>query len=418
MSAPRILFCSVGGSPAPILSAIAELSPDQVIFVCSTTDLATGKAGTRASAVDIAAQVCLADSHYAILEIPTDDLDAAHAALTTRVARLRREIPDAELLADYTGGTKTMSAALVCVALENDIQLCLTTGPRTDHQRVTRGQDTAAVSPEGIHLRRSLAHVAQLWQRYAYAEAAALLQTLPRPQDLHLRGTLQRQRDLSLAFAAWDDFDHLSAASLLTNYTPMLGKALAPYSGLLTVLNKAAHRHSEPLQILDLWHNAARRAAQGRHDDAVARLYRLLEWSAQWLLKTYLKIETSDVPAALIPPDIAIQPAHDGRRSAGLFAAWALLAHHRPDAPAGQLFRSERGILLNHLHCRNQSILAHGFTPITVADWQVMADWVDARLIPVILAESALNSLSPQLPARLFEAPVAAGQSLPALSLT
>ena len=37
---------------------------------------------------------------------------------------------------------------------------------------------------------------------------------------------------------------------------------------------------------LDLWRNAERRAVQGRYDDAVARCYRMVEWTAQWLLRT------------------------------------------------------------------------------------------------------------------------------------
>lgn len=399
MSPDRILLCTVGGSAPPIVTAIATLAPQQVVFVCSTDDLATGKPGTRAAAADIAGQAGLDANRQRFIEIPADDLDAAHAALSDCIAELRRASPDATLLADYTGGTKTMSAALVCVAIENGVQLCLTTGPRNDHSRVTRGEDTALLSPEGLSMRRTLRHVEQLWQRHAYAEAVTLLSAAPAPQAPPLRARLQRQRALSAAFAAWDDFDHAAAHEQLGPYVDMLKQALAPYMGTLATLTKPTHRHREPLQIIDLWRNAQRRAVQGRYDDAVARLYRLLEWTAQWLLKHHLAIDTVDVPAERIPDGISIEPSREGRRSAGLFVAWALLAHHRPQSPAGRFFLAEKPKLLDHLKCRNHSILAHGFTPIGPADWRAMASWVEDRLIPVIQEESELKSLSAQLPA-------------------
>lgn len=402
MNPQSILICTLGGSPAPVLTAIATLGPARVLFVCSCADPATGKPGSSSSVAELATQAGLAHDRYEVLEIPTDDLDAAHGQLCAAIARLRQTAPDAPLLADYTGGTKTMSAALVLAALECGIPLCLTTGPRVDHQRVTRGQDTLPLSAEGIQLRRQLHDVAQLWQHHAYAEAAALLADLPKPQDRQRLGSLQRQRDLSLAFAAWDDFDHTGAASLLNQYTSLLGKALAPYSGPLAIINKPTHRHSEPLLILDLWRNAERRAAQGRYDDAVARLYRLLEWTAQWLLKAHLDIVTADIPAALIPPHLVIEPTREGKRSAGLFMAWELLAHHRPATPAGQFFAAQRNPLRDHINRRNHSILAHGFTPIAATDWRAMAAWAETVLIPVIIAESALKAPPPQLPKQPF----------------
>lgn len=401
--APRILLLTLGGSSPPLLTAIATLQPTRVVFAGSGNDPATGKPGTIAIAADTARQAGLAASAWETLEIPADDLDAAHAVLVAAIHRLQQTHAAAELLADYTGGTKSMSAALVLAALGNGVALHLTTGPRTDHQRVTRGQDTLAVKPDRLQLQRHLQQADTLWQRHAYAEAAALLADLPCPDDASLRGQLQRQRGLSAAFAAWDNFDHAGAAARLADFTALLGKPLTPWTGALSIINKPEHRHAEPLRLLDLWRNAQRRAAQGRHDDAVARLYRLLEWTAQWLLASQLAIATADVPIERIPPHMSIAPTRDGKRSIGLFAAWELLAHHRPNAPGGQFFTAQRMVLLNHLNCRNRSILAHGFTPVATADWQAMATWAAAELLPLIIAESGLKAQIPQLPNRLFE---------------
>ena len=47
------------------------------------------------------------------------------------IAELAEQYPGARFIADYTGGTKTMTAALVCAVLECDnIELQLTGGAR------------------------------------------------------------------------------------------------------------------------------------------------------------------------------------------------------------------------------------------------------------------------------------------------
>lgn len=159
----------------------------------------------------------------------------------------------------------------------------------------------------------------------------------------------------------------------------------------------------EPARLFDLWRNAERRAAQGRYDDAVARVYRLLEWSAQWLLRSRCGIDTGDVPPDRVPPGMTLAPNPDGRIQIGLMAAWELLAHHRPDSPASAIFQAERNALLNWLHMRNHSILAHGFRPVAEADWRKTLDWVNARLLPALLQETAdlrIGQVPPQLPDR------------------
>ena len=49
-----------------------------------------------------------------------------------RLQELIDKHPNARIIADYTGGTKTMSAALVLATYDKKIDLSLVTGPRTD----------------------------------------------------------------------------------------------------------------------------------------------------------------------------------------------------------------------------------------------------------------------------------------------
>lgn len=47
------------------------------------------------------------------------DLDEVFRILCAAIQRLGQRFPNAQLLADYTGGTKTMTAGLVSAALES-----------------------------------------------------------------------------------------------------------------------------------------------------------------------------------------------------------------------------------------------------------------------------------------------------------
>lgn len=420
-----ILLCTVGGSHQPILTAIQELEPAFVLFFATGRDQATGRAGSvetitgkghpvevrRGGEVveqlpNIPTQAGLAAERFETVEVPADDLDQTVAAMTEATAALRQRFPAASFVADYTGGTKTMTAALVMTALEaDDIQLQLITGDRADLVKVHDGSQAGlAVSAEGIRLRRGMQPFLRAWQRFAYGEAAEGLSALPMPCDRALRAELQIARALSRVFDAWDRFDHAAASEQLELYRQRLGKDAGPVAGaLFTALKQLCagpdHPQRTPARLWDLWLNAQRRAAQGRYDDAVARGYRLLEWTAQWLLATK-GIDTSDLRAEQIPDNLGIAANPDGKRQAGLRNAWELAAHHL-GGEVQTFVEAERSHMLDQLKKRNYSILAHGDQPIAKADWEAFRSWIDAALIPLLQVRaehSGLKRLAPQLP--------------------
>jgi CRISPR-associated protein (TIGR02710 family) len=240
------------------------------------------------------------------------------------------------------------------------------------------------------------------WRRYAYDEAAAGLGGLFRPRNPELSARLNRARDLSTAFAAWDRFDHPEALQLMEIYAPALGQVLSPYIGVLKALTSADSAKRSAFQILDLWRNAERRAVQGRYDDAIARGYRLTEWAAQWILQRRAGIDTADVDPARIPAGMMLSPSRTGKRQAGLYAAWQMV-DALTDGPGAQFFRAQGKELLDHLHSRNSSILAHGFTPLGREQWSSFATWLEQHLLLAFIAEagpSIVRSMPPQLPDR------------------
>lgn len=413
------LVCTVGGAHKPVLRAIEETRPDHVCFVCSEDDPATGRPGSRLQILgkgsiikarqeddkptlpNIPAQARLEEGRFEVLEVPADDFGAAYERLVRWLAAHRRDT-QVRLVADYTGGTKTMSAALVAAALDMEgVELQVVTGPRVNLVRVESGEQAVPAPVERVRVRRRLREALSLWRHHGYAEAAELLRPL-RVRDRVLTGELQRALALSEAFADWDRFDHTAARQRLDGFRKVLGPVAKELLGAIDRLC-SDHPGREPLRIFDLWRNAQRRAAQGRYDDAVARLYRVSEWAAQWLLREFTGIDTAEVPRERVPDGVNLSTNREGRLQAGLFSAWELASHHvGPDVAA--FWAAEKDTLRDLLKRRNASILAHGFTPVDRDGWERFHDWVDGRLLRLLLQRTddkkryRIGRPPPQLP--------------------
>ena len=414
------LICTVGGSHEPIVHVIQALQPDFVCFVCSSDDVATGQKGSyqqitgkgsiikanwrddKPSLPNIPAQTGLQEAQYEILEVQPDDFDDLYAQVSDWFAG--RDHDKEHLVADYTGGTKTMSAALVAAALDADeVELRLVTGSRANLDRVSSGSEsTVPACVEATRLSRRIDEAVAMWEHFAYAETADALQKMSMPRNTEKRGQLQRAHDLSEAFASWDRFDHVIAKNILDRYRQILGKSQGLLYNTLDLLNSDVPA-KEPLQLFDLYRNAQRRAAGQRYDDAIARLYRLLEWSAQWLLRAFAGIETSDVPEEKIPSHIKLTKNQSGLYSAGLYNAWELAALYCGD-DVQQFWQTERKTMLNLLKARNHSILAHGFEPLSEQEWHDFHAWIETKLLPLLLGiitgnkKYRIRQLTQQLP--------------------
>ena len=417
----QVLLCTVGGSHQPIVSAINELRPDFVVFICTDRDPATNQPGSRAqiegkgncikarpsddkpTLPNIPAQTGLTAEQYETVPTLSDDLDQIYRDCNAAIDRINAQFADAKMAADFTGGTKSMSAGLIMAALERpDIDLQLVTGSRADLLKVQDGsQFTAPANSEQIRFQRQIAPYKQAWSRYAYSEAEAGLKSLKPPTDTGLRGQYSRFRELSRALAEWDNFNHAQALAIMQPFAPTLPEAFKPYISIAMRLNDQNPAKRDAARLFDLYRNAERRAAQGRYDDAVARIYRLLEWSAQWILETQCGIKTADIDPTQIPQHMTLRANRDGKIQVGLFDAWQLVKH-KTQGSAARFIQDQEKTLLNHTKLRNASILAHGFEPLGQAQWQTIHTWLNAQFIPMLLAEAlnvGIKSMPPQLPA-------------------
>jgi CRISPR-associated protein (TIGR02710 family) len=421
-SEPTRLLVTVGGSHVPVIRAVQQSGADFVCFVCSADDPATGQKGSHVqitgkgnlikadfrdqtpSLPNIPTQLGLAREAFQCLTVSPDDFDDIYGRV---MAWLEEQPEGIRLLADYTGGTKTMSAALVAAALDHGgVQLQLVTGPRDNLRAVSSGEMVMPASVENSRFRRAFRAALEPWENFAYDDAVARLQRIRVPMAPSLRAELTRAIGISRGFAAWDRFRHGEARNLLKGFRPVMRPDIQP---LLNVLDLLDH-HDAParkiLPLFDLWRNAQRRAIQQRYDDAVARLYRLLEWSAQWLLESQAGLDTADLPAEAIPEQMELVPNREGKYQAGLYAAWELASHHC-HASVKAFWEAQKSVMRNHLKARNLSILAHGSESVNREQYDAFAQWMEARLLPLLLEHSRrkpsrIERLPSQFPADYF----------------
>jgi len=422
------LILTVGGSHQPILASLEQHKPVKAYFLCSADSgkgvpgshrQVTGEGKVLKSRLDldkpdlpcIATLSGLAPGDFVVHQIDRfDDLNCCYLDAVQMIETARREHPNACIVADYTGGTKSMTAGLAAAALDDGrCEISLVVGRRPDLVKVQ--DQTEFVRPVPVwdaQMMRRLRAAQELIGRHDYSGAENLLRAAAarfagdRTLDMVRRGI-----NLCQGFDAWDRFDHAAARR---NLEPYRGEfvPLCRFLDFLTVKDGHGFEWVE-----DLLLNAERRRLQGRHDDAVGRIYRALEMAAQvWLQERY-GIDTSNVDLARVPEPQRLwltrkqEEEEAGKPSKiriGLLDAWDLIAAW-PDDPLGPLFLPRRGQLLSFLTVRNQSLFAHGYRPVSEADYAQHVPWIQGWLEQCL--QAAVGALGRQRPVKLAQLPTA-----------
>jgi CRISPR-associated protein (TIGR02710 family) len=412
---PAFLICTVGGSPQPIATALRELRPAVVWFLVS--DGSNGESsrsqveseeidydkqrGIRGPGLKVA-EGCPATTK--ILQIPADDPDRAYGMCRSHLAEARRRYPDHRPIADYTGGTKSMTGALLMAALaQSGFEVQFMIGERPDLVQVRSGSERPHImSADFIMAERDFPAAEQAVEAYDYAAAQLLLEELR--QRLTQHGVKppkawSRRLEQALAFtgvmAQWDAFRHREAAQRAQAGESWLRGMLESSGHLRPLLALGEREKGKPSWEIcgDLWLNALRRGERGRYDDAVARLYRLLEAVAQTHVLKRHGLETGRIPPTKIPESMRSRVAIKKDRKTGaeyaelgLNQAVELLRARNPDDVFVAAYTTGSG-QQNHLQGpawlskRNRSILAHGFASVDQSDWDEARTWIETNLI-------------------------------------
>jgi len=440
----RILFQTVGtgGPNNPVWEALAfcvhDRRPQMLVQWCSRETIGTtvprfedslGEAGWL---VEVRRSVC----------VDANDVDELVCRYLKEVDELRKGFPDAEMEVDFTSGTKPMSAAAVAVAVARRLpRLHYATGPKDETGRALRTDRLVSVDTGQMVADRLLGELGRLFDQGQFGAVWTQAQPLARQlADPLLQARAESLAVLAQAYDAWDRFAWKEAFSLLREYPKKetrsgcfsragwdREKLHAQVTHLKYCKSSSPPRHQ---RLVDLLANAERRLRQGRCDDAVARLYRLVEYVAQLRFRSVFKIGKVDNPTGKVPldvlashaPQLASQRriqtrAEENKVDLGLRdtiealceAGDSLGAYLTPRYKGSDPARQEKkGPLGRLLDKRNNSWLAHGIEPVR----REMAEEFFKEVFAVVdrlLQEEGVHLVDAIRPAQFLACPWAAG---------
>ncbi len=378
-----LLICTVGGTPEPVVAAVRHWKPSRVLLVPSAETRTTAEAVVKEPELLQPGSWDTVDLHDAQ---DFGDCVRRMRSLDEQIGDWRRKGPEYDVIVDFTGGTKCMSAALSLVSRRWPCAFSYVGG--TERTKggtgiVVSGKEQTLVTqnPWNALGYQAIEDACLLFDQHAFMPAANRLDDARKAvDDDTVKRSLSTFHQLCEGYGFWDRFQHKDAiqriASVLKNATDI--QAVLGSHRSETVV-RSIKRDQQALQqlvaqprsremIADLLANARRRKYEARYDDGVARLYRAIESLAQLALAERHEIpSTDDVPLERVPESIrghwALR-AEDEKLVLGLQDAFALL--DELDDHTGKAFKALRlhDPQRSPLTARNQSILAHGFQPV------------------------------------------------------
>jgi CRISPR-associated protein (TIGR02710 family) len=386
---PRGAIFSLGGTPAPIVEALKRRPVECALFVVSE------KSEPQVEQAVLPAIGYPLQWECVRLDDP-DDLNACYQQIRLALSSWldRRRLRSEEVYFDLTGGTKPMSAALTLAAVERIPFYHYVSGEREKEGlgTVIAGTERPIAGPNPwmqLAIRqRELA--TQLYEQ-GHVEAAAELLDQAAQIASERSETLKAFARLCRVLAKLDLFQFRGLPNELGQCQRLVEVALEQRgdSKAISWLHQfrehvqaldaeSRSQRDHPCSLLELLANARRRHRQGRHDDAIARLYRAVELFAQNRLHAAFGATSGRIPLAALGSGVAgdLRSAFPDDLVDGdclqLSCAKAFSAlkysHFQEDHRLPEVY--ER--LKPALEKRNQSWLAHGTRPAGSADFDQM----------------------------------------------
>lgn len=392
-----VLVLSLGGSPQPLIASIKHHKPRRAIFIASLD--------TRQKAREILAEAdCLVD-HDIITLSNYQDLLACVRDMRAELPKALKNMnlpPDSLLVADITGGTKVMSAALTLAMMEYKSAFTYVGGnarSKNGTGTVLDGHETILSMDNpwdvmGLREAKILAWSFNAGQFAAAREQADFLKT----RGSGYSDFYEALGTVIDAFRNWDAFNYSAAANLFQQglgklryynnpshekFCPLYGELERAQEALQAINREAAilrgkFQRLDPgfgrAYLRDLAGNARRAARAGHYDDAVARLYSLIEKTVKIALaqmglnnSRMRKEELAKAGNGLLEKH-ANEP--DGEIKLPLTDSFRALCGLAPENPVALAYRENEAELANALGSRNMSLLAHGYNPVSEQDYQ------------------------------------------------
>lgn len=387
--------------------ALEHHHPDFALF------LATPESRTQAEA---AARAHFPEPSFVIDEFPepadVEKLCLHYEDTIRRVLLEERGFRAEEVYADYTRGTKAMSAALDYVAISLGLAgISYIEGQRDAHGRVVSGTERfLSFQPQELLFRRSWRALVELFNAGHFASVLRqVARLLPGTVREEHRARLTLVSRLATACQAWESLHYETAGqgfqhtlrehAELTRRLGLEGQVRRACGTVSRIWNKRCLGTDCGCGLLldertgvDLLAHADRRAAEHQYDVAVALLYRLMEYLAQLgLHRRGLRsdgVQVDRLPEALRAKWESRMDS-EGRLKVGLVHGFEMLGDLGD--PVGRrfldLYLAARSPLKPYLEARNRSPLAHGFQPVGPEAFKKLREVVTCSFLTEFVAD-------------------------------
>ena len=404
----RAMIITVGSGPGvenAIAFTIKKHNPDLVMLFISTQTVATVEKVRQILGEKFANEKIFIRESGDINNV--DSLFTSYSGWLEELFGLGYT-PD-EIVADFTSGTKPMSAALALAGITFKIDsLCYIFSDTRDPEygrSENAGMTPFSITPNQVYSGQLIEMARNYINRYRFGTAFELLEGVIHPRFLSYKSWLQK---VATAFDAWDKFlfgiartlmdelrEHpeskkIQADIIFTQYKKQTGRLLQQAELYQLAVRKTGE--SQPLSpnecfllsvdlAADLVHNAGRRKEEGKFDDALARLYRALESVGQIAFLKATGFTTTRAPLDQLPEILKKEfsvHAENGKLTLGLFQTFTAL--RLLENKTGQLFMSRESHWRTLLGKRNFSILAHGLQPVKKEDVDAFLELIKGLL--------------------------------------
>ncbi|MBF0345223.1 MAG: TIGR02710 family CRISPR-associated protein, partial [Nitrospirae bacterium] len=284
-----------------------------------------------------------------------------------------------DVIVDYTGGTKNMSVALALASITDGFCYSYVGGTQRTKDGVGIVQDGHetiydSVNPWDLLAVEEKKKISVLFNQYQFKAAKDLLdglvqkgvegspifRSLASLVDGYYKWDLFRHKQAQDSFykGKIDDILALSKDARIKAFAEATKKNLDFIKELTEANGQIFLKH-----ILDMYANALRRSEEGKTDDAVLRLYRLVEMIAQERLLNKYNINTSNVKEDQLPDTVrdcfVRNHKKDDKIKLSQDASLQLLLALEDDF--GKSYEKQEQRFKELQNKRNLSYLAHGF---------------------------------------------------------
>jgi len=373
----------------PLKKTIDDSRPDYLVLVATVESIPFAQR--------VAQGLNISSDQYMILSLTDgENVQEIFREVNTCLRRLfLMGYEPGQVVGDFTSGTKAMSSGAVLSLVYNSCgTLKYITGVRKNGVVVNGSEKFLIIPPSSVYALRDLQGMRRLMINLRFDSAIQVSEGinphLLAPPEQQLRGVLT---GLAKAYRFWDLFDHRrfrgeydqvwsEEEKIMDTWVTRELEVFKLEEGIsqrITAIGIALDQRKLTEDALaDVFNNSERRLKEGKYDDAVARLYRLTEMFAQWVLMEHHGISTDDVPLEKIPASSQQKYEKDrdnksGKILVGLHKAYELLADLGNNL--GQRFIGDdtiQGLLKD----RNNSILAHGTKPVSREACEAMKEKV------------------------------------------